>query len=57
VTTEQPNEAPAPSGLFRDIMATFGGVNFRMPCRPDEEEEGDADAGGDLADAEDDESA
>ena len=36
---QQPDDAPAASGLFRDIMATFGSPSFRMPCPPAAEEE------------------
>lgn len=48
MTTEQPDDAPAPSGLFRDVMATFGSVGFPMPCRPavDEDEDVSLDSDG-----------
>ena len=41
MTNAQPDDAPAPSGAFVDIMATFGSVSFPMVCRPavDEDDE------------------
>ena len=34
MTSEQPVHAPAPSGLFRDVMAMFGSVSVPMEIRP-----------------------
>jgi hypothetical protein len=43
MASEQPEEAPSPSGLFRDVMGVFGGVGFPVHCRPavDEDDEDD----------------
>jgi hypothetical protein len=43
MTNEQPVDAPAPSGAFVDIMATFGSVSFPMVCRPAVDEDEDCD--------------
>jgi hypothetical protein len=34
MTHEQPVNATAPSGLFRDVMAPFGSMSFPMKIRP-----------------------
>ena len=36
-TSGQSVDAPAPSGLFRDVIATFGSVNFPMEVVDDDE--------------------
>ncbi len=49
MTSEQPDAAaPAPSGLFRDVMGTFGSVGFPMHCRAavDEDDDVPSDADG-----------